>query len=146
MTEINVGTVTIILPEGMTLDPRAGKLTKAEKYGVPKARKGLGLACDQTAAAMEKANGALVVPNVTAGGLRQKGALAENIDQVIEDTKIALEIMRQANLLADADAFTELRKVNQQVKAQSQFNPSLKDRFAAVIDYFSNKKRAKAVG
>jgi hypothetical protein len=54
VTEIKVGTVTIVLPEGMVLDPRAGKLSDAEKRALPKARKGIGLACEQIAAAMEK--------------------------------------------------------------------------------------------
>ena len=123
--------------------PRAGKLGNHEQRKFPKARKGIGLACGQTATALEKAEGALVVPGVEASVLRQKGNLAEDIDEVIEDIKVALEVVAQGNLLADADAFTDLRKVNQQVKAQSEFNPSLTDRFAAVTAYFARKKSAK---
>ena len=146
MTEVNVGTVTIILPEGMTLDERAGKLSSDDKRALPKARKGVGLACDQTAAALEKSDGALPVPGVTAETLRAAGELAENIDQVIEDMTVALEIIKQGNLIADAEAFTQLRKVNQQVKAQSQFDPSLAERFQAVTTYFSSSKRSTGSG
>ena len=144
MAEVKVGTVTVILPDGMTLDERAGKLSNDDKKSLPRARKGVGLACDQTAAAMEKSEGALMVPGVTAATLRAAGALAENFDQVIEDVTVALEIVKQGNLLADAEAFTLLRKVNQQVKAQSQFDPSLSDRFQAVTTYFAASKRSAA--
>jgi hypothetical protein len=147
MTEVKVGTVTIVLPEGMALDPRSGKLSNDEKRSLPKARKGVGLACEQTAAAMEKSEGALVVPGVEAAALRAAGKLAEDVDQVIEDVTVALEVIKQGNLLADAEAFTMLRKVNQQVKAQSEFDPSLSDRFQAVTAYFAtNPKRRSGAG
>jgi hypothetical protein len=56
---------------------------------------------------------------------------------VIEDLEVALETLKQGNLLADAAAHTMLRKVNGQVKTRSQFDHSLKDRFQAVITYFA---------
>ena len=54
---------------------------------------------------------------------------------------VVLEIIKQGNLIADAEAFTQLRKVNRQVKAQSQFDPSLSDRFQAVTAYFAAPSR-----
>ena len=49
--------------------------------------------------------------------------------------------------LADAEAYTMLRKVNQQVKAQSEFDPSLADRFQAVTAYFAaSPKRRRGAG
>jgi hypothetical protein len=128
---------------GWSSIPGAGKLTDDEKKRLPRARRGVGLACEQTAAALEKSEGELVVPEVEPEALRRKGKLAEDIDQVIEDMKVALEMVCQGNLLADADAFTDLRKVNKQVKAQVDFKPGLADRFAAVIAYFSRKKASK---
>jgi hypothetical protein len=137
MAEIKVGTVTIVLPAGMVLDPRAGKLKPEDKKALPKARKGIGLACEQTSVAMEKSGDALPVPEVTAEGIRIAGKLAEDFDQVIEDVEVVLETLKQGNLLADAAAYTMLRKVNGQVKTRSQFDHSLRDRFQAVITYFA---------
>jgi hypothetical protein len=141
MSEIKVGTVTIILPNNMVLDSRAGKLSSAEIKTLPRARNGVGLACKQTAAAMEKSKEAFFVPGVDAAGLRAAGDLAENIDQVIEDMTVALKTLKQGNMLADAEAFTMLRKVNMQVKAQSQFAPYLLERFQAVRQYFALKRK-----
>jgi histidinol-phosphate/aromatic aminotransferase/cobyric acid decarboxylase-like protein len=142
MAEINAGTVTVVLPEGVELDARSGQLNTEDKRALPKARKGIGLACDQTATALEKSEGGFIVPNVTAAALRAAGKLAEDIDQIIEDLSVANEILKQGNLLADAEAYTMLRKVNQQVKAQSQFDASLKERFQAVIAYFAASPRS----
>jgi argonaute-like protein implicated in RNA metabolism and viral defense len=83
----------------------------------------------------------LPVPDVTAGPLRDAGKLAEDIDQVIVDAEVAVEILKQGNLLADSAAYTMLRKVNQQVKARSQFDASLKDRFQAVVTYFASSPK-----
>ncbi len=143
MAEINVGTVKIVLPPGIEIDARAGKLSDEEKREVPRVRKGIGLACDQTAVEIEKVGTSFSIPGVTASGIAAKGVLAEGLDEVIEDMEIALETLKQANLLADADAYTDLRKVNNQVKAQADFQPELKDRFATVITYFSSKRKSK---
>lgn len=139
MPQITVGTVTIGLPDNLEIDPRAGKLSDEEQSRVVRARKGLGLACDLTAAAMEKAAGTFVVPGVDPEGLRIKGDTAETFDQVIEDLEIALHTIKQGNLIADESAFNDLRKVNNQVKAQEDFEPAIKERFTSVIEYFQRK-------
>jgi len=143
MSEINVGTVKIVLPAGIVIDAKAGKLSDEEKREVPRVRKGIGLACEQTAVEIDKVGTSFSIPGVTAAALASKGVLAEGLDEVIEDVEIALETLKQANLLADADAYTDLRKVNNQVKAQKDFEPGLTDRFATLISYFSSKRKSK---
>ena len=143
MTELNIGTVKIVMPDGIEIDARAGNLSDEEKREVPRVRKGLGLACEQTAVELEKAGSSFSVPGVNATDLASKGVLAEGLDEVIEDVEIALETLKQSNLLADADAYTDLRKVNNQVKAQKDFEPGLTDRFATLISYFSRKRKSK---
>ena len=143
MPELTVGTVTIVLPSNIDLDPRAGKMSDEDVRGIVRSRKGLGLTCDLTAVAMEKSAGDFVVPGVDPVAIRIKGDAAETFDQVIEDIEIALNTVKQGNLLADEAAFNELRKVNNQVKAQVDFMPDIKDRFNAVIEYFKRKKPPK---
>ena len=143
MPQITVGTVTVVLPDNLEIDPRAGKLSDEEQLKILKARKGLGLACDLTAAAMEKSAGTFVVPGVDPEALRIRGDIAETFDQVIEDLEIVKRTIKQGNLLADELAFNDLRKINNQVKAQDDFEPAIRERFASVIEYFQRKKSSK---
>ncbi len=64
MSEINVGTVKIVLPAGIEIDARAGKLSDEEKREVPRVRKGIGLACGQTAVEIEKVGTSFSIPGV----------------------------------------------------------------------------------
>ena len=143
MPQITVGTVTVVLPANLEINPRAGKLSDEEQLKIVKARKGLGLACDLTAAAMEKSAGTFVVPGVDPEALSIRGDNAETFDQVIEDLEIIKRTIKQGNLLADELAFNDLRKVNNQVKAQEDFEPAIKERFASVIEYFKVKRSSK---
>ena len=93
---------------------------------------------------MEKSGTEFVVPGVNAAQLKTAGEQADKWDEIISDLELALRVAKQANLLVDADAFNMLRKVNNQVKAQSDFEPKLKERFGTVINYFSNSKRKAA--
>jgi len=141
MAELKKGTVTILLPDGVELPPRAGDLSPEEKRKLPKARKGIGLACTMAAAELEKSDNLLAVPGVDPASLRKAGYLAEKMDEVIEDLDVSLETLKQANLIDDADAFNLLRKVNDQVKSQSKFEPSIAARFTAVTEYFASSGR-----
>ncbi len=141
MAELTRGTVTILLPDGVDIPPEAGKLSVEEKRKLPKARKGIGLACSLAATELEKSDNKLAVPGVEAGPLRKAGTLAEKMDEIIEDLEVILETVKQANLIDDAEAFNMLRKVNDQVKSQSKFDPSIAIRFTAVTEYFASPGR-----
>ncbi len=141
MAELIHGTVTIVLPDGVELPADAGHLSPADKRKLPKARKGIGLACSLAAAELEKSDGTFSVPNVDPAALRAAGILAEKMDEIIEDVEVSLETLCQANLIDDADAFNMLRKVNDQVKSQSKFDPSIATRFTAVTEYFASSGR-----
>jgi len=65
MAEITHGTVTILLPDSIVLDPRAGNLDKEDIRKLSKARKGIGLACEHAAIALEKVGETLTVPGIT---------------------------------------------------------------------------------
>ena len=143
MSELTVGTVTIGLPANIEIDPRAGKMSDEDVSGIVRARKGLGMTCNLAAAAMEKSAGDFVVPGVDPEALRKKGDTGDTFDQVIEDLEIALRTIKQGNLLADEAAYNDLRKVNNQVKAQADFMPDIKERFNSVIEYFKSKKASK---
>ena len=141
MAELKHGTVTILLPEGVEMPPNAGNLSLSDKRRLPKARKGLGFACNMTAAELEKSDNKLAVPGIDPTSLREAGNLGEKMDEIIEDLEVALETLKQANLLRDADAFNMLRKINDQVRSQSKFEPSIATRFASVTEYFSSTGR-----
>ncbi len=53
MTEIKHGSVTVIFPDHLTPSDEAGRLTDDDKRKLPKARRGVGLVCEQTASALE---------------------------------------------------------------------------------------------
>ena len=70
------------------------------------------------------------------------GDRAEAIDLVINDMEVVLQTLKQANLIFDAEAYEQLRKVNDQVKAQGKHDPELLTIFKDVIDYFARGPRA----
>ena len=74
---------------------------------------------------------------VTSEGLVAAGEKAEGIDLVINDLEIVLQRLKQANLLFDADAYEQVRKVNDQIKAQGKHDPELLALFKDVIDFFA---------
>ncbi len=138
-TTIKEGTVTLTVPAGLTVPAQAGTLSPADLARYPRARKGLGLACEATAAALGKKGAAFAVPGVDAAALASAGQQADKVDQVIEDVRTLLAKLQQANVLIDAEAIELLRKVNAQVNAQGAFDENLFERFAAVGAYFGRK-------
>ena len=122
------------------LPAEAGNLSRKEKLALPKARKGIGVACNLTAAEMEKPDNNLNVAGVDPAALRTVGDMAERMDEIIADVEVALETLKQGNLIRDAEAFTMLRKVNDQVKAQAPYEPAIATRFTAVTEYFSSAR------
>ncbi|GMU41975.1 MAG: hypothetical protein AMXMBFR23_28410 [Chloroflexota bacterium] len=140
MPEIKQGTVTIIIPDALALPPEAGTLSVKEVRSIAKTRRGVGAACEATADALSKLDGRFAPPaGVTADSLRAAGARAEGIDQVISDLEVLLQTLKQANLLFDADAASQLRRVNDQVSAQGKHDAGLETAFAGLRTWIGYK-------
>jgi hypothetical protein len=94
--------------------------------------------CDAAADALDKSGAKFSAPTgVTPASLRSKGKRAEGIDQVILDLEVVLNKLKQGNLLFDADAYDEIRKLNDQVKAQGKRDSELMVMFKPVVDFFA---------
>jgi hypothetical protein len=92
--QIVAGTVFVQLPPHLSLPEEAGTLSPDQMNRLPKARHGIGLACEQAATAMEKAS--ITVPEVTPDELRRAGMAAEARRQGLDKDPEVLEAMKQA--------------------------------------------------
>lgn len=136
MTDIKHGTVTVTVPDSLALPEKAGKLTPDEILRLPKARRGLGLVGQHVAAAMSKLGAAFIAPaGVTAESVLAKCERAEQIDQVITDNDVVQTRLKQGNLMMDADAWEDLLKINDQVKAQAKHDPEIAKAFEFLREY-----------
>lgn len=147
MAKIKHGTITISIPDELAPPEKAGKMSADEVARIPKAQLGVGLICAQAADIMEKVGPSFTAPaGVTPESLRAAAKRADEIDQYLVDIDVVREILKQANLLFDAEAWEQVRKVNDQVKAQGKHDPSLATSFKQVIDYFAKGPRAPKAG
>lgn len=138
MAEIQHGTVRVSIPDELPLPAQAGNLSPEEVRRIAKAPRGLGLACDAAADALVKSGGRFAAPaGVNAASLQTSGRRAEGIDQVILDLDVVLNKLKQANLLFDAEAWEQLRKLNDQVKVQGKHDPEVMVMFKPVLDFFA---------
>jgi hypothetical protein len=140
MASLKQGSVVIELPSHIEILPEAGKLSPEQQRAMEKPRRGLGLTCEQTAAAMEKDPKRLAVPDLTAGQLLEYGKQAEDIDGVIIDLEVLLGVLRQNNLLLDSRAHKALRQVLAWVRAMEKFDPKVVSLVPHLIAYFSRSK------
>jgi hypothetical protein len=139
------GSITAALPDDITIPEKAGKLSKEEVKRLPKVRKGLGLACQMTAAAMVKNPDRLNVPGVTADGLAAAGLAADGIDSHVIDAENITLTLKQANLLLNAGAHNFLRRVLAHVRKEAKFgDPRILDLVPTLIAYFSNEPAGTA--
>jgi hypothetical protein len=137
MADIRHGTVTVTIADELAPPPEAGNLGPDEVRRIAKAPRGIGLICDSTADAIEKSGGRFSPPtSVTAASLRAAGRRAEEIDQVLVDLEVVLNKLKQANLLFDAEAWEQIRKTNDQVKAQGKHDPEILVMFKPLLDFF----------
>lgn len=81
-------------------------------------------------------------PGVTADALATACERADGIDQIIIDLEVVLAILKQANLLFDAEAWELLRRVNGQLKEQMKFSPELEPMFRVPLDFMSRGARS----
>lgn len=142
MAEIRYGTVVVTIADDVMPPERAGSLSPQEVARLPKPPRGVGLACEHAADALTKAGTGFVRPaGVTPESLRRAAHRADAIDQVIVDLEVVLSRLKQANLLFDAEAWEQLRKINDQVKAQGKHDPQLLTMFEPVLDFFARGPR-----
>lgn len=142
MGKIEYGSIVVTVPDALDPPEKAGKMAPVEVSRIPKAPRGLGLVCDKAAAAIKKAGDKFTPPpGVTPDSIAAAGQKAEDVDLVIGDLEVVTQIMKQANLIFDAEAWEQLRKLNDQVKAQGKHNPELLTMFKDVIDYFARGPR-----
>jgi hypothetical protein len=131
------GTVAVSYPTTIEIPASAGNLSPLEVKRLQKTRRGLGVACDGTATQLTSHPDAVSV-KVTPDELRTAGRMAEEIDTVIADLEYVLTILKQANLLLDADAHEKLRVVLAAVRAAEKFDPKVTQLFPQLIAYFAN--------
>ena len=145
MADIRHGTVTVTVADEFAPPPEAGNLGPDEVRRIAKAPRGIGLICDTTADGIEKSSGRFAPPaGVTAASLRALGKRAEGIDQVILDLEVVLNKLKQANLLFDAEAWEQIRKTNDQVKAQGKHDPEILFMFKPLLDFFARGPKPAA--
>jgi hypothetical protein len=145
MAEIQHGTVKVTFADDLAPPPGAGNLSPDEVRGIAKPPRGIGLVCESTADALEKAGTGFTSPGgVTPASLRLVGKRAEEIDQVILDLEVVLSTLKQANLLFDAQAWEQIRKMNDQVKAQGKHDPQFLTMFKPLIDFFARGGKVQA--
>ncbi len=136
MAQISHGEVSVVIPDDLPIPAEAGKLSGAEVLAIPKPPRGIGAATADTASAMRKTQGKFIFPaDVTPDGLESAGEHAESIDNVVASLEVVLATLKQANMLLDAKAWEDLRKVNDQVLAQGKTNPEVLTMFTPLTQY-----------
>jgi hypothetical protein len=148
MAELRSGNVVVQVSDSL-LAEQAGKLSLAERQRIPKGRKtqnGLGQACEDASHDMTQAGADLVPPEgVNAASLLETGRRVIELDKTIRDTEIVLGALKQSRLLLVAEADEQLRKLNDQVKAQGKYKPQLFARFAKLFSFFSRPRKPKTL-
>jgi len=137
MPEYKQGDVTVKVD--YELPDQSGKLTPEGQARVVKARRGLGVVGDSTAAAMEATPEFQAPKGITPATVRECCGRAEAVDLTIANIEASLAMFKQGNLLLDSEAYEVLRKLNDQVKAQAKFDQSLRVKFQSLLDYFAKK-------
>ncbi len=144
MADLKHGKVSIAIPKELTPPKEAGKLSPEVVQRLPKPPSGIGSACEQAASAIDKVGKLLTLPpSVTAKALREAGQRAEGMDEVVRDLDVLRATVQQANLIFDAEAWSLVRQVKDQVTAQSKIDPSLAAPFQPVLDYVGQVARRR---
>lgn len=140
MTEMTQGNVTISIPDSIEIPDKAGEMSPEEVRRLPKARRGVGPACNATTEAMNKDPERLAPHGVDKDRLATLGKMAEDIDNVLVDIEAITVRLKQTNLLIDAEAHEELRKVLAFVRSQEKFDARILDLVPQLISYFGKNK------
>lgn len=139
MAEFKQGSVTVTYNDKLKIPAEAGSLSPKQVRDLPKARRGVGLACSMTAEAMRKHPDKLAADGVTPDALTTAGEMAESVDGVIAELESALTYFKQANNILDAEAHTALRRVLAHVRAKEKFDARLADLVPHLVAYFANE-------
>ncbi len=139
MSEFTQGSVTVHMPDELTLPEKAGRLSVTEVRRLPKARKNVIFVCEAVAAAMRKNPDRLCPHGVTADDLETSGRMVELMNSLVTDLETTMRVISQSDLLLGAEAHEMLRKVLAFVRSQETFDPRLTDLVPDLIDYFSRK-------
>lgn len=135
---VKSGDAAVVIDEIMKLPKDAGKLSPAEMKALPTVRKGAGVVCEDVAEAIGRVGAAFSPPRgVTPESLITLGARSDGYDRIISGLETLLDVIKQANRIADAEAATVLSRVYDQVKAQAKDNPQLKIEFSSLYRYHS---------
>lgn len=146
MPEIKHGTVSISFSDELALPETAGNLSGDQVRRIPKAPRGIGLVCEATADALERVGSRFAPPpGINAESLRSAGRRAEGIDEVIRDLEVVLNTVKQGNLLLDAEAWEQIRKMNDHVKTQGKHEPELLLLFKPLLDLFTRSSRTPTI-
>ncbi len=147
MATITHGPVQVTISEELALDPRAGNLSISDMRRMIKPPHGVGLVSSLTGDAIEQAGDLFTPPaDVTPDALRKLGARAEAYDSVLVALDVVRQTLHQGALLADADAYEALLKVNDMVNAETKHRPELDAVFAALREYMTHPHRGSAPG
>lgn len=135
MKELKHGAVSVLLPTSVSLDLRAGKISKKEVSRLLKAPFGMRLAEEQTAITLETLGSSFTAPKgVTPESLRESGAKeSEALEGVIRDLLFLLLQLRQGKLVIDHARHLQLRKLKDEVRSQAKYNPELLRMFAPLL-------------
>ena len=138
MAKITHGSVTLTFDDALTPPPDAGKLSQLEVQRLPKAPAGIGLAAELTSTALLTAGAAFTPPQgITAKSLLAAGQRADGYDGLLAALDVIRQEVAQANLLADAECWNQLRQVNDMLKGQVKHHPELAVMFAPLTAFMS---------
>lgn len=138
MSTLKYGMVTADLKDGMEVPEQAGKMTPAEVLRLAKGPRGVGMRCEQVIDVIENLGDTFTMPpQVTPTTLRRAATQAEAFEDLLRDLTTLTDTVRQASLLHNADAYEQLRKVNDQVKAQGKYDDRIKTAFADLTKFFA---------
>jgi hypothetical protein len=145
MKEVKHGAVSVVLPASVSLDSRAGKMSKKEVSRLLKAPHGMELAEEHAALALETLGASFTAPiGVTPESLRKSGATESfDLERVIGDLLFLLLQLKQGKLLIDHARHLQLRKLKDEVRAQAKYNPQLLLVFAPLLAPFEKSAQTR---
>lgn len=135
---ISYGCVTVSVSESLVPPEEAGSLSSLELARLPKAPRAIGTMCEAAAQGIEGAGKRFTAPiDLTPTRLREAGERTEGMDEIIHTLEVVLNRFKQANRIVDAEAYRQVRQVNDQVKAQAKHNPELATIFRPLLEAFA---------
>ena len=144
MAELRHGAIVVILPDFLTLPEKAGKLSKKEVRRLVKVPKGADYAAKMSASALEKMGESFqtprgLTPEVLLRATQQSYALV----RLLDDLSVVQLVLQQALLLADAELYKWLQKLNDSLKAQGKYSADLYIWLSSLVEYFGRSAQTR---